>query len=169
MLGRIAVPPVALVVAVDRMPAGAVDRWARGHCHLTSGRQPGAGTGASSTRAAAIVFLSAGFVPPPSADRPPATAVSRLSEPTGTTSRLRLEARDDVQPAPTVDRTTHRVRAAASAPSQACRAHDRRSVRFLVMTPIVLIIAGVYMLRRSMRVRTEFGLDWRRMGWVTIV
>jgi hypothetical protein len=59
MLGRIAVPPVALMVAVDRMPAGAVGRWARGHRHLTSGRQPGAGAGAASfTRAAAIVFLS---------------------------------------------------------------------------------------------------------------
>jgi hypothetical protein len=67
--------------------------------------------------------------PPSSADRPPATAMSRLSEPIETTSRPRLEARDDVQPAPTVDRTTHCVRAATSAPSQARRAHDHRSVR----------------------------------------
>jgi hypothetical protein len=56
MLGRIAVPPVALMVAVDRMPARAVDRWARSHRHLTSGRQPGAGTGGVIHRVAAIVF-----------------------------------------------------------------------------------------------------------------
>jgi hypothetical protein len=82
MLGRIAVPAVALMVAVDRMPAGAVDRWARGHRHLTSGRQPGAGTGAASfTRVAAIVFLSAGFgTPQPSAELPLEEARRRAIE-----------------------------------------------------------------------------------------
>jgi hypothetical protein len=38
----------------------------------------------------------------------------------------------------------------------------------LVATPLILIPAGVYMLRRSETVKTEFGLDWRRTGWVTV-
>jgi hypothetical protein len=42
MLRRIAVPPVALVVAVDRMPAAALDRWARGHRALAIGTLMGA-------------------------------------------------------------------------------------------------------------------------------
>lgn len=77
MLGRIAVPPVALMVAVDRMPAGAVDRWARGHRHLTSGRQPGAGTGVASLTRGSRDCIPRGGIgrPQPSADRPPAGAV----------------------------------------------------------------------------------------------
>jgi hypothetical protein len=50
MLGRIAVPSVALMVAVDRVPAGAVECCARGHRHATSGRQPGADTAAGALR-----------------------------------------------------------------------------------------------------------------------
>jgi len=71
MLPRIAVSSVALMVAVDRMPAAAVECWARGHRHATSGRQPGAETGAAScARTAEIMFLSARFVTArPSANR----------------------------------------------------------------------------------------------------
>jgi uncharacterized membrane protein len=38
----------------------------------------------------------------------------------------------------------------------------------LVATPFLLIPAGVYMLKRAERTKAEFGLDWRRTGWVTI-
>jgi uncharacterized membrane protein len=38
----------------------------------------------------------------------------------------------------------------------------------LFATPLILIPAGIYMLQRSTAVRTEFGLDWRRTGWLTV-
>lgn len=38
----------------------------------------------------------------------------------------------------------------------------------LVATPFLLIPAGIYMLKRSDTTRAEFGIDWRRTGWVTI-
>ena len=39
----------------------------------------------------------------------------------------------------------------------------------LIATPMVLIPAGAYMLKRSDTTRIEFGLDLRRTGWLTIV
>jgi hypothetical protein len=39
----------------------------------------------------------------------------------------------------------------------------------LVATPFVLIPAGAYLIRRSTRVETEFGINLRQSGWATVV